>query len=62
MVVLTEEEKSTLCNYLGRELSRVRKLIRLTQGELGDMCGISRITVSKIETGAVKLIGCTLWL
>jgi transcriptional regulator with XRE-family HTH domain len=55
MVVLTAEEKNTLCFYLGNELSRVRKLVNLTQRELGDMCGLSRITISKLETGAVKL-------
>jgi DNA-binding XRE family transcriptional regulator len=55
MVILTENEKEILCQRLSNELPRVRKFMKLTQSELGDLCGLSRITISKIETGVVKL-------
>jgi DNA-binding XRE family transcriptional regulator len=55
MVILTDEEKSALCQRLADELPRLRKLLKITQSELGDMCGLSRITISKIENSAIKM-------
>ncbi len=55
MVVLTEAEKERICQWLYKELPRLRKMLKLTQSELGDLCGLSRITISKIENGAIKI-------
>jgi DNA-binding XRE family transcriptional regulator len=55
MVILTEEEKQRICQHFYEELPRLRRMLKLTQSELGEMCGLSRITISKIENAAIKM-------
>ena len=55
MVELTREEKKRLCAELTEHLPKIRKLLNLTQAEFGDMTGLSRVTISQIEGGKVKL-------
>jgi DNA-binding XRE family transcriptional regulator len=40
---------------LSDELPKLRRMLKLTQSELGDMCGMSRITISKMEKGAANM-------
>lgn len=44
-----ETEKYTNAVHLGRKIERVRRLRGLTQGDLGDLLGITKQAVSKIE-------------
>ena len=55
MVELSREEKKKLCLELTEHLPKIRKLLNLTQAEFGDMTGLSRVTISQIEGGKVKL-------
>ena len=55
MVELSKEEKRQLCLELTEHLPKIRKLLNLTQAEFGDMTGLSRVTISQIEGGKVKL-------
>ncbi len=55
MVELSREEKRQLCQELTEHLPKIRKLLNLTQAEFGDMTGLSRVTISQIEGGKVKL-------
>ncbi len=55
MVILTEAEKNEMCEKLGKNLSKIRELLHLTQTELGYLCGFSRIRISQIETGRTRM-------
>ena len=55
MVELSKEEKKQLCLQFTEHLPKIRKLLNLTQAEFGDMTGLSRVTISQIEGGKVKL-------
>ena len=44
-----ETEKYTNTIHLGRKIERVRRLRGMTQAELGDLLGITKQAVSKIE-------------
>ena len=44
-----ETEKYTNTIHLGRKVERVRRLRGMTQAELGDLLGITKQAVSKIE-------------
>ena len=48
---LSAEEKKAYCNRLTAELVRLRKRLGLTQEELEETSGISRVTLSQIESG-----------
>ena len=45
----------TCTNCLTKELPVLRKMAGLTQKDLGDILGVSRQTITNIESGAVKL-------
>ncbi len=55
MVELSKEEKKRLCEEFTAYLPKIRKLLNLTQAELGNMTGLSRVTISQIEGGKVRL-------
>ena len=55
MVVLTEAEKSALCQSLAEHLPRLREILGVTQTELGWLCGFSRIRVSQIENKKTEM-------
>lgn len=42
---------------IGQEIRRKRKLEKFTQAELAKLLGMSRTTISQIESGIVKEIG-----
>jgi transcriptional regulator with XRE-family HTH domain len=46
---------------VGRRLRRRRRLMGLTQGELGTLCGVSFQQVQKYECGATRLSVAMLW-
>ena len=55
MIKLTKEEKRELCSKLAAELPKIRELLGATQEGFGDLCGLSRITISRIENGSAKM-------
>jgi DNA-binding XRE family transcriptional regulator len=55
MVKLSKAEKAEMCAELTQHLPKLRKLLNLTQEELGSMSGLSRVTISQIEGGKVKM-------
>jgi len=48
-MVVTNEEKLSLCRTMASNLSTLREKARLTQDELADKLGLSRQTISAIE-------------
>lgn len=52
---LTKEEKKDFCKKLTQRLIDIRIRLGMTQEELGHVCGISRVTISQIESGHVKM-------
>lgn len=55
MVELTAAEKKAMCKTLTEHLPKIRKLLSLTQADLGNLTGLSRVTISQIESGKVKM-------
>ncbi len=55
MPLLTDEDRLRIMRRLTEELPKLRKMLKLTQSELGDMCGLSRITISKLENGTADM-------
>lgn len=55
MIVLSAEEKRAMCNALAAELPKIRELLGATQESFGELCGLSRITISRIENGSAKM-------
>ena len=55
MIKLTAEEKRAMCNKLASELPKIRELLGATQESFGELCGLSRITISRIENGSAKM-------
>ncbi len=55
MVELTAKEKKAMCEELTAHLPKIRKLLSLTQADLGNLTGLSRVTISQIESGKVKM-------
>jgi len=55
MVELTAKEKKAMCAELTAHLPKIRKLLSLTQADLGNLPGLSRVTISQIERGQVKM-------
>ena len=47
---MSSEEKQILCKLMGCNLSTLREKAKLTQDELADRLGLSRQTISAIET------------
>ena len=55
MIVLSAEEKRAMCSALAAELPKIRELLGATQEAFGELCGLSRITISRIENGSSKM-------
>ncbi|MCR4770763.1 MAG: helix-turn-helix domain-containing protein [Oscillospiraceae bacterium] len=55
MVELTAAEKKEMCLTLTAHLPKIRKLLSLTQADLGNLTGLSRVTISQIESGKVRM-------
>ncbi len=55
MLKLSADEKENICVEFTAHMPKLRKLLNLTQEELGGMSGLSRVTISQIESGKVKL-------
>lgn len=55
MVTLSVEEKRALCNTMAEHLPKIRELLGATQEVFGELCGLSRITISRIENGSAKM-------
>lgn len=55
MVELTAADKKEMCLLLTAQLPKIRKLLSLTQADLGNLTGLSRVTISQIESGKVKM-------
>lgn len=49
MVVLSEDDKRQMCVELAEHLPKIRELLKLSQKEFGDRCGISTPRMSVIE-------------
>ncbi len=47
---LTKLEKEMTCARFAEHMPKLRKMIKLTQSKLGEICGYSRIRISNIET------------
>lgn len=46
-----------MLDYIGREIRTARKLRNMSQAELAKRLGMSRATISQIESGTVQEIG-----
>ncbi len=55
MIKLSAEEKRAMCNKLAAELPKIRELLGATQEGFGELCGLSRITISRIENGSARM-------
>ena len=55
MITLSAEEKRAMCSALAAELPKIRELLGATQEGFGELCGLSRITISRIENGSAKM-------
>jgi len=54
-VSLSAEEKTRYCDRLTEELVELRKRLGQTQEELESISGISRVTLSQIESGRSRM-------
>ena len=55
MITLSAEEKRPMCSKLAAELPKIRELLGATQEGFGELCGLSRITISRIENGSARM-------
>jgi DNA-binding XRE family transcriptional regulator len=55
MVELSAAEKKAMCEEMTEHLPKIRKLLSLTQADLGNLTGLSRVTISQIESGKVQM-------
>ena len=55
MITLSAEEKRAMCSKLAAELPKIRELLGATQEGFGELCGLSRITISRIENGSARM-------
>lgn len=58
MVLLSESEKRAMCTELAGHLPRIRALLRMTQVQLGERCGMSSDRISAIENGRFTMKWC----
>ena len=52
MVKLGPKEKQAMCYEMAGHLTKLREVMKISQEELGNMCGLSRTRISQIENGA----------
>ena len=55
MIKLTSAEKQEMMKTMANYLPSMRKMLRLSQTDFGDLCGVSRARISAIECGEVKM-------
>lgn len=55
MMKLTAAEKRDMMTTMANYLPSMRKMLRLSQTDFGDLCGVSRARISAIECGDVKM-------
>ncbi len=55
MIKLTPAEKQDMMKTMANYLPSMRKMLRLSQTDFGDLCGVSRARISAIECGEVKM-------
>ncbi|HRS64317.1 MAG TPA: helix-turn-helix transcriptional regulator [Spirochaetia bacterium] len=55
MVKLGEKEKQTMCNEMVTHLQKLREVMKASQDELGNLCGLARTRISQVETGAATM-------
>lgn len=55
MMKLTIAEKQDIMKTMANYLPSMRKMLRLSQTDFGDLCGVSRARISAIECGEVKM-------
>ncbi len=53
--ILTKKQKDEYCVKLTALLSLLRTRLGVTQEELGKISGVSRVTISQIESGRAKM-------
>lgn len=59
--MITEQsvsERAEVCSKLSSRLYDVRRILGLSQFNLGELCGITRVRVIQIEHGSVRLSPC----
>ena len=54
--------REELNRLLAQRLRRRRRLLGITQSELGDACGLRFQQIQKYETGINRISAATLWL
>lgn len=55
MTRLSTAEKQEMMKTMANYLPSMRKMLRLSQTDFGDLCGVSRARISAIECGEVKM-------
>ncbi len=55
MTKFTPAEKQEMMSTMAGCLPTMRKMLRLSQTDFGDLCGVSRARISAIECGEVKM-------
>ena len=55
MVQLTNEEKIQICQRAAEHLSTLRRLLKLSQARFGELAGISRARIIRVENGSAHL-------
>lgn len=55
MIKLSTAEKQEIMKIMANYLPSMRKMLRLSQTEFGNLCGVSRARISAIECGEVQM-------
>ena len=55
MIKFNPTEKQEMMKTMADCLPTMRKMLRLSQTDFGDLCGVSRARISAIECGEVKM-------
>ncbi len=55
MTKLTAVEKQEMMKTMANYLPTMRKMLRMSQTDFGDLCGVSRARISALECGEVKM-------
>ena len=53
--ILNQEQKEAYCGKMTQLLPMLRARLGMTQEELGKVSGVSRVTISQIESGRAKM-------
>ena len=56
---MTEEEKNIMMQKMTTALPVMRKSLHISQGELSEMTGLGRSTISALETGKLEMTWST---